>query len=87
MSTAEKRTLSLADLDAQAALELPNRDTLALVNVVVTNVLNNLSVSVPVQNNHVGVEVCAVVSALNSVLVNTATSAPTASLTCSLTTG
>jgi hypothetical protein len=75
--TQEKKLFSVADIDSQAAIELPARETLALVNVIVTNVLNNLSVSIPVQNNHVGVQVCAAVQALNTIL------APT-SLTCQL---
>lgn len=77
MITQEKKLFTELDVDAQAALELPPRETLALVNVVITNVLNNLSVSIPVQNNHVGVQVCAAVEALNTII------APQ-SLTCSL---
>ena len=84
MLTLEKKTLTLADIDAQSALELPPRETLALVNVVVTNVLNNLTISIPIQNNHVAVQVCAAVTALNDILVNTATGAPTAMLTCAI---
>jgi hypothetical protein len=66
MVTADKKTLSLADIDAQTAFELPSRETLQLVNIVVTNVLNNLTVSIPIQNNHVAVEVCAVLNVLNA---------------------
>ena len=66
MITKDKKVLSVADIDAQAAFELPSRETLALVNVVIFNVLNNLSVSIPIQNNNVAVQVCAVVTALNS---------------------
>ena len=66
MALVEKKRLSLADIDSQTAFELPARETLALVNVFITNLLNNLSVSIPVQNNHVAVEVCAVVQALNN---------------------
>ncbi len=83
MLTMEKKSLTLADIDAQAAFELPARDTLALVNVIVTNVLNNLSISIPVQNNHVGVQVCAAVTALNGILTG-ASGAPVAKLTCGL---
>ena len=37
----------------------------ALVTVILTNVLNNFTVSIPVQNNNVAVQVCAIVDALN----------------------
>ena len=36
----------------------------ALVTVVISNVLNDLSISIPVQNNNVAVQVCAIVEAL-----------------------
>jgi len=65
MMTLEKKRLSLDEIDGQTALELPNRELLALVNVVIFNVLNNLSISIPVQNNNVAVQVCAIVSAIN----------------------
>jgi hypothetical protein len=77
MITQEKKLLTVADIDAQAAFELPARETLALVNVFITNVLNNLSISIPVQNNNVAVQVCAVVQALNTILVGE-------SLTCTI---
>jgi hypothetical protein len=60
----EKQTLSLEELEDQAAFELPNRDMM-LVTIVITNLLNNLSVDVDVRNNKVAVQVCAVVAALN----------------------
>ena len=44
----EKRALSIEELEAQTALELPDRE-LMLVTVVITNVLNNLSVDVQVR--------------------------------------
>ena len=64
----EKKALSLEDIEAQSALELPDREMM-LVTVVITNVLNNLSVDVDVRNNNVAVQVCAVVQALNTILV------------------
>ena len=36
-----KKELSIAELDAQSAFQLPAREMLALVTVVITNVLNN----------------------------------------------
>ena len=55
-----KKLVTLDQLNAQAALELPDREML-LVTVVVNNVLNNLSIDVDVRNVNVGVQVCAVV--------------------------
>ena len=66
MLTLEKKTLTLADIDAQTALELPSRETLALVTVVITNVLNNLHIEIPVRNNNVGLQICAVVNAITA---------------------
>jgi hypothetical protein len=66
MLTREKKTLTLADIDAQGAFELPSRETLQLVTIVITNLLNNLTVNVDVRNNNVAVQVCAVINALNA---------------------
>ena len=66
----EKQRLAVLDIESQVALELPKRDMLALVNVFITNVLNGLHINIPVQNNNVAVQVCAVVQALNSILLN-----------------
>ena len=65
----EKKTLTLNDIEAETALVLPERNMMALVTVVITNLLNNLSVEVDVKNNNVAVQVCAVVQALNTILV------------------
>jgi hypothetical protein len=64
----EKKRLTLDELDAQTALELPEREMMALVTVVITNLLNNLSIDVDVKNNNVAVQVCAVVTALSSLV-------------------
>jgi len=66
----EKKRLTPEELDAQTALELPEREMMALVTIIITNLLNNLSIDVDVKNNNVAVQVCAVVTALSS-LVNT----------------
>jgi hypothetical protein len=63
----EKKALSLEEIEAQAALELPDREMM-LVTVVINNVLNNLSIDVDVRNVNVAVQVCAVVNALNTIL-------------------
>ena len=73
----QKRVLADEDIEAQVAIELPDRKMLALVNVFITNVLNNLTVQIPVQNNKVAVQVCAAVQAINTII------APT-SLTCTI---
>jgi hypothetical protein len=65
----EKKRLTLEDLEAQTALELPERDMMALVTVIITNVLNNLSVDIDVNNNKVAVQVCAIVNLLNTLAV------------------
>ena len=64
----EKKRLTLDELDAQTALELPEREMMALVTIVITNLLNNLSIDVDVKNNNVAVQVCAVVTALSSLV-------------------
>jgi hypothetical protein len=62
---AAKKRLNIDQIDAQAAFELPVREMM-LVTIVITNLLNNLSVDVDVKNNNVAVQVCAVVLLLNS---------------------
>lgn len=46
----EKKRLGVEELEAQAALELPDREMMALVNIVVADVLNgnNVNVQVPI---------------------------------------
>lgn len=66
----EKKSLTAEAMQSQTALELPPRQMLALINVFITNVANNLSIRIPVQNNRVAVQVCAAVSALNSILLS-----------------
>ena len=67
MNLTEKKAVTLADLESQNAFELPNREML-LVTVVITNLLNNLSIPIEinVQNNNVAVQVCAVVEAISA---------------------
>jgi hypothetical protein len=65
---AEKQALTVAELEAQSALELPDREMLTLI--VIRNVLNNLRIRVNVSNNNVAVQVCAIVQALNAILWN-----------------
>ena len=64
----EKKTLTLTDIEAETALVLPERNMMALITVVITNVLNNLSIDVDVRNINVAVQVCAIVHLLNTIL-------------------
>ncbi len=49
----EKKALSLEELEAQTALELPDREMLALVNVIVAG--NNVAVPIGIAANVCGV--------------------------------
>lgn len=44
----EKKPLGVEELEAQTALELPDREMMALINIFVTDVLNNNQVNVQV---------------------------------------
>ena len=46
----EKKTLGAAELEAQTAFELPDREMMALINIFVVDVLsgNNVNVQVPI---------------------------------------
>ena len=61
---AEKTKFTLEDVEEQFIQELPERETL-LVTVIITDVLNHLSIDVDVKNNNVAVQVCAVVDLIN----------------------
>lgn len=79
MVTQEKRVLTMDDIESQTALELPDRELMALINIAIFDVLNHNTVNIPitVQNNHVAVQVCAQVNAL-------ATSLPGFQLSCTV---
>jgi hypothetical protein len=59
-----KRALDLDQLEAQTALELPDREVLALVNVVIFDVLNNNTITLTVQNIHIAATICALVNVI-----------------------
>ena len=62
------KTLLTPDvIESQAILALPDRK-LPLVTIVITNVLNNLTVDIDVKNNNVALQICAAVNLLNAVL-------------------
>lgn len=65
---AEKKMLDLDVIETQSAVELPDR-TLPLVTIVITNVLNNLSVDIDVRNINVAVQVCAAVELISNRLL------------------
>lgn len=67
----EKKRLSAEAVASQTAVELPRRQMLALVNVIIKNVLNGLHVSITVANNNVGVQVCAAVQLINTIIAPT----------------
>jgi hypothetical protein len=58
MST-EKKMLDVEMIESQVALELPDREVLALVNVFITNVLNNNTLTITVQDINVAAQICA----------------------------
>jgi hypothetical protein len=62
--------MTLDRLDAETALELPDREML-LVTIIVTNVLNDLTVNIPIEikNNNVAVQVCAAVEVISAELL------------------
>ena len=60
LDTVTKRTATMADLDAEAGFVLPPRETM-LVTVVITNVLNDLTIEVDVRNVQIAAQVCAAV--------------------------
>jgi hypothetical protein len=66
---AEKRALSLEELDGQAAFELPSREMLGLITIVITDVLNNNTLVINVTDVNLAVQVCAFVKALNNLTV------------------
>lgn len=54
----DKPTLTLDEVDAQFATELPQRDTM-LVTIVIGNLLSGNTVDVTLRNIDVAVQVCA----------------------------
>ena len=72
MGTTAKRALSFEQIDAQTAVELPDRDMLALINITVVDVLNGNDVNVQVPIG-VAANVCGVNAA---VLAHQTTTAP-----------
>ena len=78
---AEKKALSLDVLEAQTALELPDREMMQII-VVISNVLNNTEIEIDVRNNNIAVQVCAIVNVLNLIV---GPSTPNQPLDCEIT--
>ena len=77
----EKKRLTHEVIRAQSVVVLPNRHMLALINVTIVNVLNNLSITIPVDisNINVVVNLCTLVKVINTQLLGGNT------LTCTVT--
>ncbi len=63
----EKKALSLEDIEAQTALELPDREMMQIV-VIIGDVLSDNTIRIPVKNNNIAVQVCAIVNVLNLIV-------------------
>ena len=58
-----KRALSFEQIDAQTAVELPDRDMMALINIIVFDLIDDVNVNVQVPIG-VAVSVCGVNAAV-----------------------
>ena len=63
----EKKALSLDVLEAQTALELPDREMMQIV-VVIGDVLSNDAIDIDVRNNRIAVQVCALIDVINLIV-------------------
>ena len=83
MQLVQKKAVTFDQLEAQSAFELPNREMLALVTIILNNIANGITVNVPIEvkNNNIAVQVCAVVQALNVALIGQAAGA---TITCAV---
>ncbi len=64
---AEKKMLSLEEIEAQTALELPDRE-LPLVTIILTNVLTGIDVTITVSDIDLALQLCAQLVAVDSPL-------------------
>ena len=60
-----KKQLSTLDIESQMAVELPDRE-LILVTVIITNILNNNTVTIDVRNIDIAAQICAAVLSNNA---------------------
>ena len=63
----EKKALSLEEIEAQTALELPDREMM-LVTVIIgeVNALNDIEINV--RDNRIAVQVCALIDVINLIV-------------------
>ena len=63
----EKKALSLEEIEAQSALELPDREMM-LVTVIIgeINALNDIEINV--RDNRIAVQVCALIDVINLIV-------------------
>jgi hypothetical protein len=66
----ESPVLSVEELESQFAVELPDREMLALVVIKNVSIANNNKLWINVKNNNVAVQVCALVAALDALTLN-----------------
>jgi hypothetical protein len=66
----ESPALTIEELDSQLAVELPDREMLALVVIRNVSIANNNRLWVNVKNNNVAVQVCALVNAIDLLTFN-----------------
>jgi hypothetical protein len=65
---AEKKTLSLQALEAQTALELPERETPVLVLLTCLVCIGNVTVKLRIEDVNVAAQVCAAVDAIQVIV-------------------
>ena len=65
MPVLEKQPLSMEELDAMVAVELPDREMLSLITININNLLSNLSVKITFKNIHIAATICGIVSVEN----------------------
>jgi hypothetical protein len=54
----QKQALSLEELDAEVALELPDRETMQVV-IIITDLIEDITVTVDVRNVNIAAQICA----------------------------
>lgn len=54
----QKQVLSLEELDAEVALELPDRETMQVV-IIITDLIEDITVTVDVRNVNIAAQICA----------------------------
>jgi hypothetical protein len=63
----EKKALSLEEIEAQAALELPDREMMQVV-VIIGDVLSDNTIEIDVRNVRIAAQVCALIDVINLIV-------------------